>query len=86
MRIDQSRMLVVECNTGYLTSLERKLDDAAEVGEWLDQALSDIYEYCGERNIFPCVHVKALLMSQNAADRLEVEEFLFDVQRTSQSS
>lgn len=79
--LEKPRMLMFECNTGYVVSLERKLGDERELGTWIDEKLNDMYLYCGVHKVQPCVHVTAVLVSQKAADKLEVEELLFDSYR-----
>lgn len=70
-------LLLHELSTDFVSIFPRSDDDSLRVGMWLDREMRNAVEFCLLKHVtFPEIRLSTFLISQQAYDKLEVEDFL----------
>lgn len=74
-------LVLLECQTEYVSVHEREKDDHEAIGQWLIKGLRNAADYCVLHGIArPDIHLIPSMLAQHQLDGYEVEEFLIDAE------
>jgi hypothetical protein len=74
-------LLLLECNTEFISIHERHENDHEAIGDWLIKGMRNAADYCVLHGITrPDIHVIPSMVPQHRLDTLAVEAFLLDTE------